>query len=102
MIHTIILTTGKLFSLLSVFFQAQSGLNSLKPNPLKPDRVWKRTESNEKSFTVGRPQLDTFGTGVCLTTTNHNDININTDNDNDNLNNNVVNINNDMIMIMIE
>ena len=38
------------FSLLSVLFQAQSGFNSLKPNRLKPDRVWKIAESNERSF----------------------------------------------------
>ena len=42
------------FSLLSAIFQTRSGFKRFGFRELKPDCVWKRTESNEKSlFVVG-------------------------------------------------
>ena len=64
------MSTWKLVSLLSALFQTQSGFNSLKSNRLKPDRVWKIAESNEKSFWVALQSLlgwHYLGGTTCLT-----------------------------------
>ena len=53
-ISILVAITIKLFSLLSVLFQTQSGFKRFSFRELRPDCVRKRTERNEKSLIVTR------------------------------------------------